>query len=36
VVIPGSGNRIAAMLPRLLPRGLMLAIVNASRGNRER
>jgi short-subunit dehydrogenase len=31
VVIPGSHNRAAALLPRLLPRGLMLSIMNRYR-----
>jgi len=29
VVVPGSDNKVAALLPRLLPRGLMLKIVSA-------
>ena len=31
VVVPGSANRIAAFLPRLVPRGLALALVSRSR-----
>jgi short-subunit dehydrogenase len=31
LVVPGSDNRLATLLPRLLPRSLMLAIVRASR-----
>jgi hypothetical protein len=29
VVVPGSDNKVAALLPRLLPRGLMLKMVSA-------
>ncbi|MBI2357563.1 MAG: hypothetical protein HYV04_01380 [Deltaproteobacteria bacterium] len=29
VVVPGFANRIAALLPRFVPRRLMLAIVGA-------
>ena len=29
VVVPGSANRAAALLPRLLPRGLVLWMVRA-------
>jgi short-subunit dehydrogenase len=29
VVVPGSGNKIAALLPRLLPRGFMLRMMRA-------
>jgi short-subunit dehydrogenase len=32
VVVPGSSNKVAALLPRLLPRGLMLSMVRAFRG----
>ena len=31
VVVPGSANRIAAFLPRLVPRGLALALMSRSR-----
>jgi short-subunit dehydrogenase len=31
VVITGTGNRITAFLPRLMPRGVMLWMVRASR-----
>jgi short-subunit dehydrogenase len=30
VVVPGSDNKVAALLPRLLPRGLVLAMVRIS------
>ena len=30
VVVPGSGNRLAALLPRLMPRALMLALVRSN------
>ena len=29
VVVPGSDNKVAALLPRLLPRGLVLRMVRA-------
>jgi short-subunit dehydrogenase len=35
VVVPGSDNKVAALLPRLLPRSLMLKIMNARRRDRE-
>lgn len=31
VVVPGSDNKVLSLLPRLLPRGLMLAIMSARR-----
>jgi uncharacterized protein len=34
VVVPGSHNRVAALLPRLLPRGLMLSIMSLYRQRR--
>jgi short-subunit dehydrogenase len=34
VVVPGSHNRVAALLPRLLPRGWMLSIMNLYRRSR--
>lgn len=36
VVVPGSHNRVAALLPRLLPRGLMLSVMSRYRRARER
>jgi short-subunit dehydrogenase len=36
VVVPGSHNRVAALLPRLLPRGLMLSIMSRYRQSRTR
>ena len=36
VVVPGSHNRVAALLPRLLPRGLMLSIMSRYRQRRAR
>jgi short-subunit dehydrogenase len=34
VVVPGSHNRVASLLPRLLPRGLMLSIMSLYRQRR--
>jgi len=34
VVIPGSTNKVAAFLPRLLPRALMLAMTDAHQKQR--
>jgi short-subunit dehydrogenase len=34
IVIPGTTNRVAALLPRFLPRGLMLAITDARQKSR--
>jgi hypothetical protein len=34
--VPGSHNRVAALLPRLLPRGLMLSIMSRYRQSRTR
>jgi uncharacterized protein len=36
VVVPGSHNRVAALLPRLLPRGFMLSIMSRYRQSRTR
>jgi short-subunit dehydrogenase len=36
VVIPGLGNKLVTLMPRLLPRGLMLRLVVASQAGRER
>ena len=33
VVIPGFANRVAAFLPRLAPRGIVLAVMNRLRGH---
>ena len=34
LVVPGLGNKLAAFMPRLLPRGLMLRLVVASQSSR--
>jgi short-subunit dehydrogenase len=36
VVVPGSTNKLTVLLPRLLPRAWMLALVRMSRGDRRR
>jgi hypothetical protein len=35
VVIPGTTNRAAALLPRFLPRALMLALTDARQRSRQ-
>jgi short-subunit dehydrogenase len=36
LVIPGAGNKIMSLLPRLLPRGLMLSVLDSYQRNRGR
>ncbi len=36
LIVPGFGNKLASFLPRLLPRGLILSIVQASQSGRSK
>ena len=36
LVVPGFGNKVMTLLPRLLPRGMMLSLLDSYQRNRGR